>query len=142
LTHSSRYLSAPVPPRCSRDRSECIAFVPRVDDFVAVGEPLYRLYGNAAQIDGRKLRAQVAFGPERSMEQDSNFVFRGIVDIGVKALSPAINDPATAVMAIDQLHRLLSVVGRRHLHEDALLDANGSLRLIFQTRPLACRPIP
>ena len=43
-----------------------IAFVPRVGDFVAIGEPLYRLYGNAARIDDRKLRAQVAFGPERT----------------------------------------------------------------------------
>ena len=110
-----------------------IAFVPRVGDFVASGEPLYRLYGNAAQIDDRKLRAQVAFGPERTIEQDSTFAFRVIVDIGIKALSPAINDPSTAVMAIDQLHRLLGNVGRRHLHEDALLDANGALRLIFQT---------
>jgi len=110
-----------------------IAFVPRVGDFVASGEPLYRLYGNAAQIDDRKLRAQVAFGPERTIEQDSTFAFRVIVDIGIKALSPAINDPSTAVMAIDQLHRLLGNVGRRHLHEDALLDANGTLRLIFQT---------
>jgi len=110
-----------------------IAFVPRVGDFVASGEPLYRLYGNAAQIDDRKLRAQVAFGPERTIEQDSTFAFRVIVDIGIKALSPAINDPSTAVMAIDQLHRLLGNVGRRHLHEDALLDANGGLRLIFQT---------
>ena len=56
-----------------------------------------------------------------------------IVDIGIKALSPAINDPTTAVMAIDQLHRLLGLVGRRHLHEDALLDENGALRLILQT---------
>jgi uncharacterized membrane protein len=110
-----------------------IAFVPRVGDFVAIGEPLYRLYGNAAQIDDRKLRAQVAFGPERTIEQDSTFAFRVIVDIGIKALSPAINDPSTAVMAIDQIHRLLGIVGRRHLHEDALLDENGALRLIFQT---------
>ena len=63
-----------------------IAFVPRVGDFVASGEPLYRLYGNAAQIDDRKLRAQVAFGPERTIEQDSTFAFRVIVDIGIKAL--------------------------------------------------------
>jgi uncharacterized membrane protein len=110
-----------------------IAFVPRVGDFVATGEPLYRLYGNAAQIDDRKLRAQVAFGPERTIEQDATFAFRVIVDIGIKALSPAINDPTTAVMAIDQLHRLLGLVGRRHLHDDALFDANGALRLIFPT---------
>jgi len=110
-----------------------IAFVPRVGDFVAIGEPLYRLYGNAAQIDDRKLRAQVAFGPERTIEQDPTFAFRVIVDIGIKALSPAINDPSTAVIAIDQLHRLLSLVGRRHLHDDVVHDANGELRLIFQT---------
>ena len=110
-----------------------IVFVPRVGDFVAIGEPLYRLYGNAAQIDDRKLRAQVAFGPERTIEQDSTFAFRVIVDIGIKALSPAINDPTTAVLAIDQLHRLLGIVGRRHLQEDALLDESGELRLIFQT---------
>ena len=41
------------------------------------------------------------------MEQDPMFAFRIIVDIALKALSPAINDPTTAVLAIDQLHRLL-----------------------------------
>jgi len=56
-----------------------------------------------------------------------------IVDVGIKALSPAINDPATAVLAIDQLYRLLRLVGRRHLHDDALYDANGTLRVIFPT---------
>jgi uncharacterized membrane protein len=117
----------------ARSAKGVIAFVPRVGDFVATGEPLYRLYGNAAQIDDRKLRAQVAFGPERTIEQDATFAFRVIVDIGIKALSPAINDPTTAVMAIDQLDRLLGLVGRRHLHEDARLDANGELRLMFQT---------
>ena len=52
--------------------------------------------------------------------------FRVIVDVGIKALSPAINDPTTAVLAIDQLHRLLRLVGLRHLHDDdTLVDANG-----------------
>jgi uncharacterized membrane protein len=110
-----------------------IVFVPRVGDFVAVGEPLFRLHGDAARIDERRLRAQVAFGPERTIEQDSTFAFRVIVDVGIKALSPAINDPTTAVLAIDQLHRLLRLVGRRHLHDDALYDANGTLRVIFPT---------
>ncbi len=108
-----------------------IAFVPRIGDFVAIGEPLFRLYGNAVQIDDRRLRAQVAFGLERTIDQDSTFAFRVIVDIGIKALSPAINDPTTAVMAIDQLHRLLSLVGRRHLHDNSLFDATGAQRLIF-----------
>src|SRR3954463_6445343 len=110
-----------------------IEFVPRVGNFVAVGEPLFRLHSDAARIDERRLRAQVAFGPERTIEQDSTFAFRVIVDVGIKALSPAINDPTTAVLAIDQLHRLLRLVGRRHLHDDALYDADGVLRVIFPT---------
>jgi Predicted membrane protein len=47
------------------------------------------------------------------MEQDPLFSFRIMVDIALKALSPAINDPTTGTLAIDQIHRLLRVVGRR-----------------------------
>lgn len=110
-----------------------IEFVPRIGDFVAVGEPLFRLYGNTARINDRVLRSQVAFGPERTIEQDSTFAFRVIVDVAIKALSPAINDPTTAVLAIDQLHRLLRLVGQRSLHDDGLCDANGVLRVVFPT---------
>ena len=40
-------------------------------------------------------------GRERTIEQDATFAFRVIVDIAIKALSSAINDPTTAVLAID-----------------------------------------
>ena len=81
----------------------------------------------------RKLRGQVAFGPERTIEQDSTFAFRVIVDIAIKALSPAINDPTTAVLAIDQLQRLLRTVGNRDLHDERIFDSDGRLRVIFRT---------
>lgn len=110
-----------------------IELAPRVGDFVATAEPLFRLHGAAARLDDGILRAQVAFGPERTIEQDSTFAFRVIVDIAIKALSPAINDPTTAVLAIDQLHRLLRLVGGRHLHGDVLSDSNGLPRLIVRT---------
>src|SRR6202008_3807685 len=73
----------------------------------------------------------VPFGPERTIEQDSAFAFRIVVDIAIKALSPAINDPTTAVLAIDQLHRLLRTVGKRHLTDETMHDAEGRARLIF-----------
>ena len=66
------------------------------------------------------------------MEQDPAFAFRIVVDIAIKALSPAINDPTTAVLAIDQLHRMLRSVGRRNLRTDEILDASGRLRVIFR----------
>ena len=110
-----------------------IEFVPQVGDFVAVDEPLFRLYRGAGAIDDRTLRGAVALGSERTIEQDPTFAFRILVDIAIKALSAAINDPTTAITAIDQLHRLLRLVGLRELRGEEILDAAGELRLIFRT---------
>jgi uncharacterized membrane protein len=110
-----------------------IEFVPQVGDFVAVGEPIFRLYGGAVLIDDTSLRAAAALGPERTLEQDPIFAFRILVDIAIKALSPAINDPTTAVLAIDQLHRLLRLVGKRHLRNERVSDGAGQLRVILRT---------
>lgn len=110
-----------------------IEFVPQVGDFVAVDEPLFDLYGGARAVEDDALRSAVAFGSERTMEQDPTFAFRIVIDIALKALSPAINDPTTAVLAIDQLHRLLRSVGTRHLRTDEILDKSGKLRVIVRT---------
>jgi uncharacterized membrane protein len=110
-----------------------IEFVPQVGDFVAVDEPLFNLYGGARSIDEDTLRASVAFGSERTMDQDPTFAFRIVVDIAIRALSPAINDPTTAVLAIDQLHRMLRTVGKSHLRTDEILNKSGELRVVFRT---------
>ena len=130
------------------ERSDGIVeFVPEVGDFVAVDEPLFNLYGGAHSIAEDTLRASVAFGSERTVEQDPTFAFRIVVDIALKALSPAINDPTTAVLAIDQLHRMLRKLGNRHLRTDEILDKSGRLRLVFRTPNwedfvhLACREV-
>ncbi len=110
-----------------------IEFVPQVGDFVAVDEPLFNLYGGARNIDDRTLRAAVAFGSERTLEQDPTFAFRIVIDIALRALSPAINDPTTAVLAIDQLHRMLRRVGTHNLRTDEIQDSSKQLRVICRT---------
>jgi len=110
-----------------------IEFVPQVGDFLAVGEPLFVLHGGAMAIDDRVVQSSVAFGPERTLEQDPMFAFRIIVDIALKALSPAINDPTTAVLALDQVHRLLRLVGQRKLRGEVIVDESGRPRVIFRT---------
>jgi uncharacterized membrane protein len=90
-------------------------------------------YGAASAIDDRRLREAVVLGTERTMEQDPTFSFRILVDIAIKALSAAINDPTTAVLAIDQLHRLLRLVGLRDLRGEEIRDMAGELRLVFRT---------
>jgi uncharacterized membrane protein len=110
-----------------------IRLVPQVGDFVAEGDPLFQVYGGSEAIGERELRQGVAFGEDRTIEQDPAFAFRIIVDIAIKALSPAINDPTTAVRGIDQIHRLLHIIGVRDLGDRRVRDSTGQLRLIFPT---------
>jgi uncharacterized membrane protein len=117
----------------ARQAGGVIEFVPQVGDFVAVDEPLFHLYGGAKGIEDRHLLAAVALGSERTMDQDPSFSFRILVDMAIKALSPAINDPTTAVLCIDQLHRLLRLVGQRHVGGEEFRDEAGELRLVYRT---------
>ncbi|BCG04788.1 hypothetical protein PPGU19_093560 (plasmid) [Paraburkholderia sp. PGU19] len=107
-------------------RLDClIEFAVQVGDFIATDEPLFYLSGGSVAIDEtdeHRLQKLVALGTERTMEQDPMFAFRIEVDIALKALSAAINDPTTAVLAIDQLHRLLRVVGKRSLADRTVRD--------------------
>ncbi|MBV9956988.1 MAG: DUF2254 domain-containing protein [Acidobacteria bacterium] len=110
-----------------------IELVPMVGDYLASGDPLFRLYRGGAALSDDALRNSVALGPERTLEQDPMFAFRIMVDIASKALSPAINDPTTAVLAIDQIHHLLRDVGRRDLDAGRETDRAGRVRLVYRT---------
>ncbi len=110
-----------------------IELVPQVGDFVAKDEPLFALHGGASAIKDSRLLSAVALGVERTIEQDPTFAFRILVDLAIKALSAAINDPTTAVLAIDQLHRLLRRVGLQDLRGEEYCDAAGEVRLILRT---------
>ena len=115
-------------------RTDCLVeLVPRVGNFVDDGEPLFRIYGPKGMVNQRKLLNAVALAPERTIEQDATFAIRVIVDVANKALSPAINDPTTGVLAIDQLHRLLRRIGQRHLHDDIVFDSDRKGRLVLRT---------
>ena len=110
-------------------RADCvIEMVPQVGDFVAVGDPLFRVFQGGATLTAGALRQSVAVGQERTLEQDPALALRIMVDIASKGLSPAINDPTTAVLAIDQIHHLLRNVGSRHLDDERVRDAAGRVR--------------
>jgi uncharacterized membrane protein len=110
-----------------------IEMVPQVGDFVAIGDPLFRVFQGGATLTAADLRQAVAVGQERTLEQDPGLAFRLMVDIASKGLSPAINDPTTAVLAIDQIHHLLRNVGSRHLDDERVRDATGRVRLVYRT---------
>jgi uncharacterized membrane protein len=116
------------------ERADCvIELVPQVGDYVAIGDPLFRIVSAKAALTPKCLRQMVAIGQERTLEQDPTFAFRILVDVASKGLSPAINDPTTAVLAIDQIHHLLRNVGLRHLDDERVRDGAGRLRLVYRT---------
>ena len=118
----------------SHQRADCvIELIPQVGDHVAVGDPLFRIFQGGATLSAKVLCHSVALGQERTLEQDPAFAFRIMVDIASKALSPAINDPTTAVLALDQIHHLLGTVGRRDLDTGRVCDTSGRLRFIYRT---------
>ena len=115
--------------------ADCVVeLAAEVGDFVAADYPLFRIYGGGQTLDERRLQPGRSIS-ERSgtVEQDPLFGFRIIVDVASKALSPAINDPTTAVLAIDQIHHLLGLVGGRRLDDGHVRDARGALRLVYRT---------
>jgi uncharacterized membrane protein len=115
-------------------RAECvIEMVPQVGDFIAIGDPLFRVFQGGSTLAAGALRQSVAVGQERTLEQDPALALRIMVDIASKGLSPAINDPTTAVLAIDQIHHLLRNVGSRHLDDERVRDAAGRVRLVYRT---------
>jgi uncharacterized membrane protein len=114
-------------------RHDCvIELAPQVGNFVAPGDPLFHVRGGPG-LSAESLHGSVALGAERTMEQDPAFGFRLIVDIACKGLSPAINDPTTAVLAIDRIHHLLRHVGKRRLDNERVTDVTGRVRLTYRT---------
>ena len=87
-----------------------------VGDFVQTGGVLVRVYGG--EFDDRateELGGMVALGDERTFDQDPAFALRMMVDIANKALSPAVNDPTTAVQVLDHIGEVLGLIGRTDL---------------------------
>jgi uncharacterized membrane protein len=108
-----------------------VAMAWAVGDTIVEGMPLVRVHGAARPIAEQRLRPLVHLGTERTFEQDPKYAIRILVDIAIKALSPAINDPTTAVQALDQIEDLLLRLGRADLSTGRVADAQGRLRLVF-----------
>jgi uncharacterized membrane protein len=102
----------------------------RVGHFVPAGVPLMMVSkGNRLSPEGiAALLAAFDFGPTRTLQQDVEFGVLQIVDIALKAISPAVNDPTTAIGCVDQLSRILIRFASREPPEDLLYDPPGIVR--------------
>jgi len=103
----------------------------RVGHFVPAGVPLMKLSkGDRMPPEGmEELRGAFDFGPARTLQQDVEFGVLQIVDIALKAISPAVNDPTTAIGSVDQLSRILIRFASRETPESILYDPPGVFRV-------------
>ena len=115
--------------RVARGHGVVLRLVPRIGDFLVPGTPVLAVHGGAAP-PRRALRYALSVGVERTFHQDLAFGLRQLSDIGLRALSPAVNDPTTAVQALDRVVQILATLSRRPLDAALHRDRRGALRLV------------
>lgn len=120
--------------RAARQADGVVEVAVGVGAYVPTGEVLLLVRGATGPVDERELRRGALLADERTIAQDPAFAIRAIVDIALRALSPAVNDPTTAVQALDGIDSLLSELGSRDLlSRAAVTDSHGTLRLVYPT---------
>lgn len=86
--------------------------------FVSAGLPIARLWTEGSAPSARmreKVRGGIALGKERSFQQDFAFGLRQLSDIALLGLSPGVNDPTSAMQAMDRIEAILISLGEKHL---------------------------
>jgi uncharacterized membrane protein len=102
-----------------------------IGGFVPMGSALFVVHGDPARLNVVELRRSALFAEERTFAQDPAFAIRALVDIALRALSPAINDPTTAVQVIDGIEEVLVELASRDLERGRITDDAGHLRLVY-----------
>ncbi|QWB21979.1 MULTISPECIES: DUF2254 domain-containing protein [Streptomyces] len=115
--------------RVARKHGVVLRLIPRIGDFVVPGTPVLAVHGGPAPPRGA-LRYTASVGVERTYHQDLGFGLRQLSDIALRALSPAINDPTTAVQALDRIIQFLASLSRRPLDAALHRDRAGAVRLV------------
>ncbi|MCT4357046.1 DUF2254 domain-containing protein [Streptomyces sp. Je 1-79] len=117
-------------------RHDCVFVVTRlIGDFAPPGTVLVEVHGGRSRPDPDRVTGLVALGAERTIEQDPAFALRVLVDIAIRALSPAVNDPTTAVQVVNYIESFLHTVGGTPLPgRYVLADRQERARLVLPGR--------
>jgi uncharacterized membrane protein len=106
-----------------------LQFLPVVGEYLPTGAALVAIHGGDGPPDDA-VRGCVHLGRSRTMYQDPLSGIRQLVDVASQALSPAVNQPTTAVVVIDRLEELLLRIGRRPQPTGFFMDTEGVVRLM------------
>lgn len=94
--------------------------------------------GQAGKCDEitESIKRSIVVGPERTHVQDVRYAFNEIAEIAIRALSPGVNDPFTAINCIDQIHAALLLLRKRKIPDKYRVDRQETLRLIAESATL------
>jgi len=109
----------------------------RTGDFLHRGLPLLDVKGCKIEDVEESVQEDFTFGPVRTPEQDPHFLIDELVEIGLRALSPGINDPFTAITALHWLGAATSELARRDLRKDVCCDDADDCPVIPRADSLA-----
>ncbi|MET7367825.1 DUF2254 domain-containing protein [Streptomyces sp. NPDC005566] len=117
-------------------RHDCVFTVPHlIGDYVPRGAVLVEVHGGTSTPDHGHVTGLIALGAERTIEQDPAFALRVLVDIAIRALSPAVNDPTTAVQVLNHIESFLTRIGQSPLPDRLVLaGGDGRPRLVMRGR--------
>jgi uncharacterized membrane protein len=102
-----------------------------VGDTLVTGTPVLEVHGGSNRLPDQGVMGAIHLAKERTFEQDPKYPIRLLVDIAIKALSPAINDPTSAVQTLDQIEDLLHRLGACAFDAGYARDASGAVRVII-----------
>ncbi len=100
-----------------------------IGDTLQEGAPVADLHGG--EVADAAVLGGLVTGQERTFHQDPMFAFRLLADIGLRALSAAVNDPATAVQVLDTIESLLRPLVSRDLDVADVADSTGAVRVVL-----------
>jgi uncharacterized membrane protein len=134
VVHVEQLLSAATARRLN------VRLRPRVGEHVVSGTTLAWVWSTSgpvppASVDAlaTALAADVRIGYERTLEQDPGLGLRQLIDPACKALSPAINDPYTAIQAIEHLSVLFAAMAARPVGHQVVHDETGTITVAVPT---------
>jgi len=104
----------------------------RPGHYIVKGQAMVKVWPGHRVTDSLmdKIDAAFVLGNQRTAAQDIEFSVNQLVEIAVRALSPGINDPFTAIACVDRLGSALSCLARRDMPSPLRFDSKGRLRLV------------
>ncbi len=108
-----------------------VEVLPQVGEYVSSRLGAVRIYNGKSEPTRKQVASVFVLSRQRTVNQDPAFAIRILVDIAIRALSPAINDPTTSVQTIDRIESLLVHLYERHPGPTYVVDSKNTPRALI-----------